>query len=502
MRSHSTTALSLCGAVVIVYIMVAVPMAQSQVLVVSSLLIPPFLSSNEYVSNGTTQITYEGYIQDLLDELAKLTGISYTFSIRADKKFGHLLRNGSWDGLIGDVVEGRVDLAAGPLTETSARSKVVDFSTPFMNFGPVIIMKRPQAPVMTLEERLQRLFSPLSQSIWMLSGLAWLITSVVLYVICYTNPYDWRRLAKDRQASLREAESFSCLNTFWFTMSNILWQGYTRSPRSIGARIVVTFWWVYVLIFVVMYIASMTNYLQVGPTQNVDQTYTSIQKLEDLGQQSEVRVGVIEGGATEQFLLTNRIPQIKHVWARIKQMKGYVSTLDKAIDKVRKSKKPYAFIAESAMAKYFTKHGPCDIYMVGDFTTIGSYSLAFPVNSSLVKRVDIALLILREKGVLKELEDRWFTGECSGFLVENNRNKLQLPHYHGVDLGSFSGALIILGIGLVLGSLVTCVEVFVFKFAETEVKEKPTTAQPQVNSEPAKKPVLVSSLEPEPITDV
>lgn len=54
-------------------------------------------------------------------------------------------------------------MAAGPLTETASRSRVVDFSTPFMNFGPVIILKRPQAPVMTLKERLQRLFAPLSQ---------------------------------------------------------------------------------------------------------------------------------------------------------------------------------------------------------------------------------------------------------------------------------------------------------------------------------------------------
>ncbi|KAI8788271.1 hypothetical protein BgiMline_007590, partial [Biomphalaria glabrata] len=56
----------------------------------------------------------------------------------------------------------KADIAAAPLTETSKRRSVVDFSTPFMSFGPVIIMKRPTKKVMTLEERLQRLFQPLS----------------------------------------------------------------------------------------------------------------------------------------------------------------------------------------------------------------------------------------------------------------------------------------------------------------------------------------------------
>ncbi|BFZ07613.1 hypothetical protein BsWGS_10652 [Bradybaena similaris] len=495
-----TAPLSLCVVVVVGCTLAALPVVQSKDLVVASLLVRPYLLVQEYSSNGTKEVTYDGYIQDLLEEVARLTGFSYKFSITADNKYGQSLNNGSWDGLIGDVLEGRADMAAGPLTETSARTKVVDFSTPFMNFGPVIIMKRPQSPVMSLEERVQRLFAPLSRSIWQLSGLAWLVTSVVLYVICRVNPYDWRRLAHDRQASWREGESFSCLNTFWFTMSNILWQGYTRSPRSMGARIVVAFWWVYVLIFVVMYIASMTNYLRVGPTQNIDDYYTDIQSLEDLSQQTQVRVGVIKDGATEQFLRSTEVPQILKMVAMAEKINA---SLETAVEMVRKpSRNPLAFIAESAMAKYFTKQGPCDIYMVGDFTTIGSYSLAFPINSSLVKRVDTALLILREGGVLKQLEDRWFSGECTGFQVERNTNKMQLPPFHGVDLGTFSGALIILGLGLIVGSLITCLEVCVFRYEEAKEKQDRATGQPLTTSDPAHKPLLVSNMEPEPITDV
>ena len=123
-----------------------------------------------------------------------------------------------------------MELAAAPLTITSERRKVVHFSVPFQNFGPVIVLKRPSFPKPSFRERLQRVFAPLSYSVWLMAMVAYFITSVILYVICHYNPYDWRRLHKDRQATLREAESFTCMNSFWFVLSTCMWQGEGESP--------------------------------------------------------------------------------------------------------------------------------------------------------------------------------------------------------------------------------------------------------------------------------
>ncbi|KAH9519670.1 hypothetical protein Btru_003282, partial [Bulinus truncatus] len=197
---------------------------QGKEITVSTLLLRPFLQETSTIVNGTKVTQYEGFISDLLNKIFSMTDTKFVFSVRKDNRYGQQLENGTWDGLIGDVLYKKADMAAGPLTDTSKRRAVVDFSTPFMSFGPVVILKRPTKKVMTLEERLQRLFSPLSDSVWLMSGLAWLVTTVVLYVICHVNPYDWRRLAKDKQATLREGESFTCLNSFWFTVSTLLWQ--------------------------------------------------------------------------------------------------------------------------------------------------------------------------------------------------------------------------------------------------------------------------------------
>ncbi|GFS19666.1 glutamate receptor, ionotropic kainate 3 [Elysia marginata] len=245
---------------------------------------------------------YEGYIRDLLDELSTVTKIQYDIMINSDNHPGRKDKGGTWGGVVGDVTSGKAQMGAGPITETAQRREDVDFSTPFMSFGPVVILKRPRKQVMTLQERFRRLFMPLSDSVWLMSGLAWLVTSAVLYIISYVNPYDWRKLMKDKQATLREGESFTCLNTFWFTMSTLMWQGYTRAPRSLGARIVVTLWWKYVLCFIIMYIASMTNFLRLGPTPKETQSYSYIQRVEDLARQTQLDYGVLANGSTQQML--------------------------------------------------------------------------------------------------------------------------------------------------------------------------------------------------------
>lgn len=61
-------------------------------------------------------------------------------------KYGHAKEDGSWTGLIGEVVSKRADVAAGPLTITTERSRAVTFSFPFMTANVIAVMKKPSRP--------------------------------------------------------------------------------------------------------------------------------------------------------------------------------------------------------------------------------------------------------------------------------------------------------------------------------------------------------------------
>lgn len=59
---------------------------------------PPFV----YRNNDTTK--FRGYCIDLIDEIKKILKFEYEIYEVADRHFGSKSKEGSWSGLIGDLV--------------------------------------------------------------------------------------------------------------------------------------------------------------------------------------------------------------------------------------------------------------------------------------------------------------------------------------------------------------------------------------------------------------
>lgn len=454
--------------------------ASGRTVSVASVELAPYLL--KYEKNGAVE--YDGFIKELMEEVGKLTQLTFTFNSDS-QEFGSKV-NGSWTGLVEQVVSRKAEIAAAPLTITSQRRKVVQFSVPFQNFGPVIVLRRPQFPQPTFGERFQHLFAPLTHSVWLMTLVAYFVTSVVLYVICHVNPYEWRHLHRDGQATLREGESFTCMNTFWFVLSSVMWQGYTRAPRSLGGRVVTSFWWMFVVLLLLTYTASLTNMLRAGPTPMEDQHYTRITGLEDLAAQGDVEFGFIAGGSTESYLKNAQVPYLRRLWDSVQKKKTSTHRVEQGIQRVRTAPEsaPFAFVMESAMAQYMLRQRPCNLYMVGDLTITGTYALAYLPGWPLAEKVDEALLLLRENGVVKVLEDKWFAGHCQNNVLDpHSKYKIQVGPVYTVTLGSFSGVLVILLSGVCAGALITVIEILIFKKAETMTSSQDETAQPMKGRE-------------------
>ena len=74
---------------------------------------------------------------------------------------------------------------------------------------------------------------------------------------------------------------------------------------------VVTFWWMFVVVLLLTYTASLTNLLRVGPTPLEDQQYVRILGLEDLAKQNEVLFGFMQGGSTESYLKNAQVGAVR-----------------------------------------------------------------------------------------------------------------------------------------------------------------------------------------------
>lgn len=86
----------------------------------------------------------EGYCADLADAIfnEKLK-IPYKFMIQT--KYGGEIQPGVWNGMIGELIKRTADVAVAAITVTPKRSKVVDFSHPFMESGISLMIHKPMA---------------------------------------------------------------------------------------------------------------------------------------------------------------------------------------------------------------------------------------------------------------------------------------------------------------------------------------------------------------------
>jgi hypothetical protein len=55
--------------------------------------------------NRTGNDRYEGFIPDLLREIGDITREEYEIYLSPDKKYGSQNKDGSWDGIVGEVLK-------------------------------------------------------------------------------------------------------------------------------------------------------------------------------------------------------------------------------------------------------------------------------------------------------------------------------------------------------------------------------------------------------------
>lgn len=114
-------------------------------------------------------------------DLAKQLEIDLKFStdmyIVEDGLYG-IAVNGSYNGMIGDLLKGKADVIFAPITVTLKRSKVVDFTEPYLTsgIGLATIINRDRVSFFNLD-----VFAPLSPNLWIGTFVIAFFVSFVLH---------------------------------------------------------------------------------------------------------------------------------------------------------------------------------------------------------------------------------------------------------------------------------------------------------------------------------
>ncbi len=309
-----------------------------------------------------------GFGIELWNDIASRLGIETRYQLAPDvTAVFQSLRNGE------------ADAAVSGLFYSAERDREFDFSYPIIQAG-LRIMVRDTGEVATpdwLQGFLYLLFSRAS--------LAWLGIALLLVVVAAHLVWVLEYLAKDGPIP-REKYFPGIFRAMYWAATTLMAQG-DHTPRQWLARTLTVLWMFVGIIFVASYTAQLTTMLTVQRIQG------AINGPDDL---SGKRVATLAGSSVVAYLRQHNaqvreFPQNSQV---------YQALLAGKVD---------AVVQGSAGLDYYATHeGRGRVRMAGPEFNENGAGFAFPLGSPLRKRVDGALLAMREDGTYQRIYAKWF----------------------------------------------------------------------------------------------
>ncbi|KAG7225257.1 hypothetical protein INR49_014652 [Caranx melampygus] len=352
----------------------------NKTLIVTTILENPYVmrKSNYQDFHGNDQ--YKGFCVDMLRELADILKFSFKIKLVDDGLYGAPEPNGSWTGMVGELINRKADLAVAGFTITSEREKVIDFSKPFMTLGISILYR-----------------------------------------------VHLRRDILENQYTLG--------NSLWFPVGGFMQQGSEIMPRALSTRCVSGVWWAFTLIIISSYTANLAAFL------TVQRMEVPIESADDLADQTNIQYGTIHGGSTMTFFMNSRYQTYQRMWNYMysKQPSVFVKSTEEGIARVLNSK--YAFLMESTMNEYYRSLN-CNLTQIGGLLDTKGYGIGMPLGSPYRDEITLGILQLQESNRLEILKRRWWEGgQCP--KEEDHRAKgLGMENIGGIFVVLICGLII------------------------------------------------------------
>jgi ionotropic glutamate receptor len=330
---------------------------------------------------------YEGFGIDLIAELSKELGFNYTFIIREDKKNGEYDETtNEWNGMIGDVINKKADLAITDLTITSEREAAVDFTTTFMSLGISILYQKPKkAPPSFFS-----FADPFAVGVWKLLAAAFFGVSIALFLLGRISPSEWHNPYPCIDEPEYLVNQLSLRNCFWFMTGSLMQQGSEIAPIAISTRMVAGMWWFFTLIMVSSYTANLAAFLT---TESPDRPFKDVFELADVAEKKGIQFGAKINGSTEKFFRDSKhIEAYQKIYQYMKDHEDDVMVKDNNLGVVKAETKNYAFFMETTSIEYETQRR-CSLTSVGNSLDEKGYGIA--MRKSKYHEVPLLLILSR-----------------------------------------------------------------------------------------------------------
>ncbi|XP_048776991.2 glutamate receptor ionotropic, kainate 2-like isoform X2 [Ostrea edulis] len=424
---------------------------------VTTKLEEPFVQwkNDSGIGNKTTDIgdQLEGFLISIFEKLAEELGFSFNISLVPDGKYGSYKgKKRGWTGMVRQLLDNKADIALAPFQITPSRSRVVDFTKPFMTKGTSLVVKKPERSVSPFQ-----FLMPLSHVVWITIFVAYLFTALMLFAVSRVNSDKNER----------------CLNnfreSFWYIWGTLLRGNLTESPTGISSRIVSSAWWFFSLIVISVYTANLAAFL------TISNAHMPITSAADLPKQNDYNYGTVEGSQIENFFSQTNISHYQAMYAHMKITEGaIVRRVEDGFFKCSQEK--YAFLWDSPIIRHAIS-SDCSLMEIGSPFDLKGYGMAARKHSPYTEKLSLGILKLNDNGVLYKLEGKFFG-------IPTCPDPRSSAKSQEIKMGVASGMFYVLTGGCVLALVVFVIEWLHHKRSKKQAREdkQELNSKPEENS--------------------
>ncbi|KAJ4964145.1 hypothetical protein NE237_024084 [Protea cynaroides] len=361
--------------------------------------VPNRVSYHEFVSQVRGS-EFEGYCIDVFTAALNLLpyGVPYRFIPFGD---GH--KNPDYNDLVNLITSDFIDAAIGDIAIVTSRTRIVDFTQPYMASGLVVV-----APATKANSNQWAFLQPFTPMMWCITGIFFLVVGAVVWILEHRTNDEFRGPPRKQ-----------IITILWFSFSTMFFAHRENTVSTLG-RLVLLIWLFVVLIINSSYTASLTSIL------TVQQLSSPIKGFESLILSNEP-IGFPQGSYAENYLSkVLNIPKSRLVPL------GSAAEYERALQAGPKKDGVAAVVDERAYVELFLSTR-CKFTIVGEEFTNFGWGFAFPKDSPLAVDMSTAVLTLSENGDLQRIHDKWLTRRAcnsQGLVLESDQ--LHLSSFWGL----------------------------------------------------------------------
>ncbi|RAL53062.1 hypothetical protein DM860_016297 [Cuscuta australis] len=219
---------------------------------------------------------FRGYCIEVFTSAVYLLPYSVPYKFLS---FGDGLKNPDDTDIVHVITEGVYDAVVGDIAITTNRTKMADFTQPYIESGLVVVV-----PVKELSSSAWAFLRPFTPPMWAITGIFFLVVGAVVWILEHRMNTDFRGPPRKQFITI-----------LWFSFSTLFFAHKESTVSTLG-RIVLIVWLFVVLIINSSYTASLTSNL------TVQQLSSPVKGIESLLASNDP-IGYQLGSFTHNYLI-------------------------------------------------------------------------------------------------------------------------------------------------------------------------------------------------------